>query len=208
MKIESLSEKTDRAGRYWIKLSDGTTLKLYPQTVGEFSLYKDRELTQEEMEQLRKSAGGTSAKMRAVRIVSASAVSAKDLESRLCRKGETPEDAKAAVQWMEEMSFVDDLSTAKQIVRRGLSKGYGVNRLRQMLYEKKIPKSLWDEALEELPSPDEDILHFLNQKLGREYDQKELKRVIDALVRRGHTWQDIHRCLRQRGENMDFEPEE
>ena len=34
MRIESVSEKADRAGQYYVKLSDGRTLRLYPQTLG------------------------------------------------------------------------------------------------------------------------------------------------------------------------------
>lgn len=183
-------------------------MRLYPQTVEEFHLYTDRELTEDEFSQVRKAAGGMSAKMRAVRIVSATAVSANELESRLKQKGESPEDARAAVAWMREHSFVDDLATARELVRRGLSKGYGVNRLRQTLYEKKIPRELWDEALDELPEPDDTIMDFLNRRLGQEADSKELKKAIDTLLRRGHTWQDIRRCLNRRGAAIEHEPEE
>lgn len=208
MRIESVSEKADRAGQYYVKLSDGRTLRLYPQTLGEFNLYQGRELEEEELTLLRQSAGAVSAKMRAVRIVSASAVSARDLESRLRHKGENPEDAREAVAWMQELQLVDDLDTAKQLVRRGLSRGYGKNRLRQMLYEKQIPKELWEEALAQAPEPDEAITRFLDQRLGPEPDRKEMKKTIDALLRRGYAWQDIRRVLSRRGEDVDGEPEE
>ena len=137
MQIESVSEK--KAGRHWLRLSDGSTLRLYPQTVAEFDLRPGRELTQEELAKIQAAAGAMSAKMRAVRIVSASAVSAKDLAGRLERKGETREDAQAAVAWMQSLNLVDDLETARQLVRRALARGYGINRLQQMLYEKQIP---------------------------------------------------------------------
>lgn len=163
MKIESISQKADRAGQYHLKLSDGTTLRLYPQTVAEFHLYAGRELEAEEMEALRQAAGAASAKMRAVRIVSASAVSTRDLERRLRRKGETEADAQAAVAWMQDLQLVDDLDTARQLVRRGLARGYGPGRLRQMLYEKQIPRELWDQVLEDLPEPDEAIAAFLDR---------------------------------------------
>lgn len=208
MKIESLSEHPDRAGRYRVAFSNGTVMRLYPQTVEMFQLYTGRELTNAELFQVRQAAGSVSAKMRAARIVSAAAVSASELESRLKQKGESPEDAKAAVEWMQEHSFVDDLTTAKELVRRGVNKGYGINRLRQILYEKKIPRELWDQALGELPEPDEAIIAFLNRRLGQEADSKEQKKAIDALLRRGHTWQDIRRCLNQRGADMEYEPEE
>ncbi len=208
MRIETVSEAPDRAGRYRVTLSDGVELKLYPQTVADFCLYKEKELTEQEYARLKQAAGQMSAKMRAVRIVAAGSVSEGDLEARLRHKGETPEDAKNAVQWMRELSLVDDLTTAKQIVRRGVARGYGINRLRQMLYEKRIPRDLWDEALEDIPEPDEDIMTFLRQRLGDQWDSREQKRAVDALMRRGHTWQDIRRCLSRLGASVEYEPEE
>ena len=88
-------------------------------------------------------AGRMSAKMRAVRIVSASSVSKRDLEQRLVRKGEDPEQAKEAVQWMEDMNLVDDRRTAQQIVERCAAKGYGKSRAKQMLYEKRMRQIIY-----------------------------------------------------------------
>lgn len=87
-------------------------------------------------------------------------------------------------------------------------RGYGPGRLRQMLYEKQIPKTLWDQVLEDLPEPDEAIAAFLDRRLSRSRTAKELQKTIDALLRRGFAWQDIRRCLAQRGESVDGEPEE
>ena len=77
-----------------------------------------------------------------------------------------------------------------------------------MLYEKKIPRELWDQALEELPEPDEEIIRYLDKHLSPEPEPKELKKTIDALLRRGHNWSDIRRCLNRRGQRFEHEPEE
>ena len=118
MRIESLLTKPDRAGRYKAILSDGTVLRLYRQTVEDFGLYTGMELEPEALKRLREAAGQMSAKMRAVRILSASSVSEKDLEQRLVRKGERTEDAREAVQWMQDMQLLDDRETARQTVSR------------------------------------------------------------------------------------------
>ena len=99
-------------------------MPLYRQTVEEFGLYTGKELTEEEWKQLQTSASAMSAKMRAVRIVAASAVSKKDLQQRLVQKGEDPEQAAQAVAWMEELRLVDDVETARQVVARCIAKGY------------------------------------------------------------------------------------
>ena len=200
MRLESIADSPDRAGRYLVTFSDGKTLKLYPQTVSDCGLFPGQELTQEAYEALLDAAGSFAARMRAVRIVSASSVSKRDLEQRLIRKGEDPGHAKEAVAWMEELSLVDDRETARQIVARGIARGYGPARVKQMLYEKQIPKSLWEEALADFPDQEEEILSFLRGRLGPGADQKERKKAIDALLRRGHSWSAIRRCLDRLGQ--------
>ena len=96
-------------------------------------------LRMEAQEKLKAEAGQMSAKMRAVRIVAASAVSRQDLQQRLIQKGETPQDAAEAVAWMEELNLLDDRRTAQYIVEKCISKGYGIARAKQALYEKRIP---------------------------------------------------------------------
>ncbi len=206
-RIDSLSQSPDRAGRYQAKLSDGRSLKLYRQTVEDFALYAGRELEEGELGKLLDSADTYSAKMRAVRIVSASSVSRRDLEQRLVRKGEDPGKAREAVQWMEELNLVDDRVTAWQIVERCSYKGYGLARARQALYEKQIPKALWEEALRDYPDQNAHILKFLETKLPDPSDPKQTRRAIDALLRRGHSYREIKAALDQMGAESESSEE-
>ena len=194
----------DRAGRYWVTFEDGTKLALYRQTVEDFGLYTGMELEEMEMEKLQTAAGRMSAKMRAVRIVSASNVSRRDLEDRLVRKGEDPTQAKEAVQWMEELHLVDDRNTAEQIVHSCIVKGYGLQRAKQALYEKRIPKEYWDEALEDYPDQFEKIEAFLRSCLDADSDRKQINKAIDALIRRGHNYGTIRQVLN----GLSFETED
>lgn len=204
MRIDSLKNTPDRAGRYWVTFDDGTKLGLYRQTVEDFGLYIGKELSEEESQALREAAGKMSAKMRAVRIVSATNVSRRDLEERLVRKGEDPKQAKEAVQWMEELHLVDDRNTAEAVVRSCIAKGYGLARAKQALYEKRIPKAYWDEALEDYPDQMEKISAFLRSRLDEDSDEKQVKRAIDALIRRGHSYGTIRRALNE----LSFESED
>ncbi len=197
MRIDSLKTTPDRAGRYWTVFSDGTRLALYRQTVEDFGLYAGKELSPQDLDALLESAGKMSAKMRAVRIVSASSVSCRDLEERLVRKGEDPNQAREAVRWMEELNLVNDRSTAGQVVHSCIAKGYGLARARQALYEKRIPKEYWEEALEDYPDQSEKIEAFLRSRLDGDADEKQTKRAIDALIRRGHSYGAIRRVLNE-----------
>ena len=208
MRIESLKTEPDRAGRYWITLDSGKKMALYRQTVEDFGLYSGKELSDEEFGQLEAASGAMSAKMRAVRIVAASSVSKKDLQQRLVQKGEDPSQAAEAVAWMEEMHLVDDEETARQIVSRCVAKGYGLSRAKQALYEKKIPKCYWDAALAEYPDQTEHMLRFLRSRLEDTSDQKEVKKAIEALLRRGHSYAEIRSALQQMMLDPDEFPEE
>ena len=204
MRIDLLKTTPDRAGRYFVKFSDESSMRLYRQTVEDFGLYTGKELSDDEMTELRKAAGQMSAKMRAVRIVSASSVSKKDLQQRLVRKGEDPDQAQQAVDWMSDLNLLDDARVAEQVVSRCISKGYGLARAKQALYEKKVPKAYWDDALEHYPDQTDKIENFLRSRLDADSDDKEVKKAIDALLRRGHSYGTIRRALNE----LSFEAEE
>ena len=195
MRIDSLKTSPDRAGRYWVTFDNGEKMPLYRQTVEDFGLYTGMELTEGEWESLKTAAGKMSAKMRAVRIVSASSISRRDLEERLVRKGEDPDQAREAVQWMEDLHLVNDRNTAEQVVHSCISKGYGLARAKQALYEKRIPKEYWEEALTDYPDQMDKILSFLRSRLNDESDDKQVKRAIDALLRRGHSYGAVREGL-------------
>ncbi len=208
MRIESLKTTPDRAGRYWLTLENGQKLALYRQTVEDFALYAGKVLSEEQWQALEAAAGAMSAKMRAVRIVAASSVSRQDLQQRLVQKGEDPLQAAEAVAWMADMHLVDDAETARQIVQRCAARGYGMSRAKQALYEKKIPKRLWDAALADYPDQTQHIMAFLHSKGDDITDPKQLKKAIDALLRRGHRYSEIRSALSILALDADEFPEE
>ena len=208
MRIEQLKTTPDRAGRYYVHFDNGSVLRLYRQTLEDFSLYSGMELTQEQFEDICRSAEALSAKMRAVRIVSAANVSKKELESRLVQKGEKPSDAKQAIGWLEELNLLDDRKTAEQIVHSCIGKGYGLSRAKQALYEKRIPKELWEEALAQYPDQKEKISAFLQARITDASDQREFKRAVDALLRRGHSYRVIREALNELSFDSDDFPED
>ena len=203
MRIDSVSQSPDRAGRYLVKFSDGTSMRLYRQTVEDFRMYPGMEI--ENIDALREHDSRYSAKMRAVRIISASSVSKRDLQNRLVRKGESEEQAKEAVKWLSDLNLLDDRQTARQIVERCIHKGYGLQRAKQALYEKQIPKSLWEEALEGYPDQTDAIAAFLRTKLRDPEDPRQVKRAIDAALRRGHSYGDVKRALEMIGSEFEEE---
>ena len=105
---------------------------------------------------------------------------------------------------MSDLNLLDDSRVAEQVVSRCISKGYGLARAKQALYEKKIPKKYWDDALSDYPDQQEKIEDFLRGRLDTDSDAKDVKKCIDALMRRGHSYAVIRRALN----GLDLEEEE
>ncbi len=205
MKLEKL-EPLDSPNYLRLIFEDGKRLKAPAFKVVELGLTPGAEVTPEAFLALENAQSLASCKERAVRILTASGLSKKELQKRLVQKGESEEDAEAAVAWLEELHLIDDLETAKQLVRSACLRGYGAARAKSILYEKGIPKELWDEALEELPEMDDAIDTFLRRKLdGRTLDAKQIKKTVDALLRRGHSYHDIQAGLRRYEASLSLE---
>lgn len=205
MKLEKL-EPLDSPNYLRLIFEDGKRLKAPAFKVVELGLTPGVEVTPEVFLALENAQSLASCKERAVRILTASGLSKKELQKRLVQKGESGEDAEAAVAWLEELHLIDDLETAKQLVRSACLRGYGAARAKSILYEKGIPKELWDEALAELSEMDDAIDTFLRRKLdGRTLDAKQIKKTVDALLRRGHSYHDIQAGLRRYEASLSLE---
>ena len=207
MILQRLTAVGNDESRVMLWFDDGTRMRVATGVVTEYGLYAGKTLSDEDLAALQDAARRASAKNRAVRIVSTAAVSERELKRRLVQRGERAEDAAEAADWLREIGALDDKAMAHRIVRRCVDKGYGANRARQALQQKGIPREYWEEALEEIPDMSEAIERFLAQKLrDRNPDRKELGRVIAALQRRGHSWEDIRSALNRfhDGEDPSF----
>ena len=101
----------------------------------------------------------------------------------------------------EELGILNDAQYAQLVVRHYSAKGYGERKRRDELYRRGVPRDLWEEALTQAEDPAEAIDAFVAKKLkgAAVSDPKELKKVSDALARRGYSWSDISEALRRYG---------
>ena len=134
-------------------------------------------------------------KNRALRMLDKRDYARKELIGKLVQKGETPEDAQAVVDRFVELGVVDDEKYGAMVVRHYAAKGYGAARIRTELSRRGVPRELWEQALEQMPQQEEAIDRFLQSRLKGEAGQKEVKRVTDALLRRGFSWEEIRSAL-------------
>lgn len=119
-----------------------------------------------------------------------------EMVSKLREKGFEEEDAAAAADRLCELGVIDDAKYAAMVVRHYAGKGYGVSRVKQELFRRRIPRELYDEALEEMPEQDGAVDELLRAKLrGREADRDSVRRAADALFRRGFSWDEINAAV-------------
>lgn len=205
MRIVSLAPSQKVQGVWLLTFEDGSKLKLTDREMVDFSLYQGLDVPQAALEQLRDAAEESRARRRAANILSARPLSRKELEKRLVEKGETPQHAQAAADYMEHLGYLDDQAYAKALVEHYAAKGYGSRRIRDELYRRGVPRDYWDEALAELEEPDGALDRLVAAKLRRvdAPDRKDLKRVSDALLRRGYAWSDISAALRRYTDDFD-----
>ena len=80
-----------------------------------------------------------------------------------------------------------------------------VRKLKDELFRRGVDRSLWEEALEEVEDPAEQIDKLIAKKMRGEdpKDRKALKRTADALARRGYGWEDIREGLLRYGAEDD-----
>ena len=129
-----------------------------------------------------------------------------ELLKKLVEKGETEDDAAAAVERLAELGFVDDARYAPIVVRHYAAKGYGPQRVKQELQRRGIPRELWDTAMEQMPEQDDTVDRLLRSKLrGTEPDRAALKKATDFLLRKGYGWEEIRSAVERYNAEIEEE---
>lgn len=190
MEITELRETSK--GKFVVGFVDGSEIKASLDIVADLSLFKGRDLTDEEFARLSERARLSSCKERALRIIGARPMSCRELFNKLTEKGESEENAEQCVDWLIKLHYLDDAEYAAMLVRHYSAKRYGIQKIKNEMFRRGVSKTLWDEALEEMPETNDAIYALLCKKLKSvKPDRAELKKATDALFRRGFSWDEI-----------------
>lgn len=182
-------------GRYLVFFGE-ELVKVTEEEILSFTLYKGRDLTDEELETLRQAGHLSCAKSAAARMLGSKPMSRGELIQKLTVKGEDPAAAKAAADRLEELGVINDAAYAAMVVRHYSSRGYGLKKLESELYRRKVPREYWSAALEEQGDAEETIDRLIERKLrGKIPDEKELGRLQGFLLRRGFSWSQVQEGL-------------
>ena len=201
--IERIEAAGRRRGRVLVWLTDGACLKITEQELLDFGLRAGDAVDEETCRRLKAAAGVSDTRSAAAEIMGRRAMSRRDLERKLLEKGASQAEARYAAEWMEAIGAVNDSEYAAMLVRHYGHQGYGAGWVREKLREKGVPCELWDEALEQLPEPEEQIERFLKSKLrGGMPEENQRRKLAAALARRGFEWSDVRAALNRLGAEL------
>lgn len=191
MRIESLLPPGQPGKPWTLTLEGGTSFRIPEGLVVDFALYQGKELEEEVLARLEQAALAAGLREKAVRLLTGRLLSAGQLREKLLAKGGTEAQVQEILDWAERIGLLNDEEYAKALARHYQAKGYGIYKIKDELYRRQVPKDLWQEALAGLEEPSDTIRRFLEKKLTDPQDRKQVKKVSDALIRRGFTWGQV-----------------
>lgn len=190
--------------RFTLIFDDGTELTTTLGIITGRFIRSGMDFDEEAYNELVSASGLAMAKARALRIINARPMSREELRKRLIEKGETPENAEACADWLCRMGLINDAEYAGSVVRHYAAKGYGSARIKQELRHHGVPREMWDEAMLQMPEQDAYLERFIRSRLSEPGDRAQVKKVSDALFRRGYSWEQIKHALNEFDTQGDY----
>lgn len=193
MQISALKQSSP--GRITICLEDGSEIKSTLNVVADLRLYAELECSDKLLDDIRLQSLRALTREKALELLSLRQLSRKELREKLLQKGYDESASSYAVEWLCDNGLLDEASYAAAIVRHYANKGYGASRIRGELIRRGIPKELWDEAFETMPESDGKIDKFIAARLKDPNDKEQIRKISNALYRRGYAWDEIRSAL-------------
>lgn len=190
-------------GRLTVTLAGGDEIKSTLGVVTDMRLYSGREMDPAAVSELKSASLRALARERALEYLSRRPMSCAELKKKLIEKGEDEDVAEYCVGWLSEHGLIDDESYAAAVARHYAAKGYGPGRVRTELSRRGIARELWDGALDAMPENVDKLDRFISSRLHDPDDRDEVRRVSQALFRRGYSWDEIRRALERHRASAD-----
>jgi regulatory protein len=173
--------------------------------VTELRLFAGRELSEQDLDILRRESKKALSREKALELVSQRQMSARELNKKLRDKGADEETADYCVQWIVERGLLDEERYAAAVVRHYAAKGYGEGRVRQELMRRGVPRDLWDDALSAMPEDRSRLDRLVASKLRDPGDRDAVRKLSASLYRRGYSGEEIREALERARASFDYE---
>lgn len=214
MRITKIEQQKKDSSRYSIYIDDEFAFGIGEGELLEWGLKKGRELTQEEIDEIRRLDNCTKARDAALRFLGYRMRSTSEVRQRLRQKGFMADEINAALEFLCKYDYIDDMKFAMALIEdRMRLGGYGKIRITQELRQKGVSSSDIDLAYGEL-FPDGEQLETaeLETAKGLLYsrhrgndieDTAELRRTMAYLLRRGFSSSTVKAAVKAYREEAD-----
>ena len=168
------------------------------ETLTQFGLQKDMELTEEELEKLTEQTQYKKAKDRAFKLLGYKSYTRWLLKQRLLQEDFPQEIVLDVLDRLEELGLIDDLDYARRCASDLLHlKKYSLSRVRQELRHRGVDDADIEDALSTV---DCDPLEQIRQVIEKKYrsalaDEKGRRRAVNGLQRLGYSYSLIRQAL-------------
>lgn len=168
-------------------------------------LFNGKEISDDELEELREKIGVRRAYNYAVSLLARREHSEKELMTKLSLKG-YKDGAKAALSKLKQAGYLDDERFAALYAKELQSlKRYGKKRIEQELYRKGVASDIIRDVLEGMEFSNKDLVALIERKYMRYLsDEKGINKTINALVRLGYSYREIKDALKIVSENLEM----
>ncbi|HEV7454292.1 MAG TPA: RecX family transcriptional regulator [Candidatus Saccharimonadales bacterium] len=194
MKISAIKQQVKRKDRYSVYIDGTYSFSLSESGLIENRLASGQELTDSDLQNLKKTAGLDKAYGNALRYVAMRPRSEWELRDYFRRKGVDEEYGSHIADRLRGVGLLDDLAFARAWAsNRRLLKSISKRRLRLELQQKHVPSDVINQVLAEDETDERTALAELIEKKQARYPDRQ--KFMQYLARQGFSFDDIKSAL-------------
>lgn len=206
MVITAVMKQKNHPDMLRLYLDDEYAFSIPEEEYFRMNLYEQKELTQDEIDNIREEAGIKLAKQHGVRLLAARDRSEQEVKERLILQGFDADIAEGAILQLKAMGYINDSLFARKFVSDRLKlKPLSKKALTCELQKKGIEKGLIAEVLGECELDEPSIASRLAKKKFGKYDATDPKvqqKIYAYLAYRGYSHEIIQDVLNQMREEQ------
>ncbi len=187
-----------KKGRYALFCGEEFLFSVDESTFADFGLHRDMELSDADLEQLRKSSEYRKAINKGFTLLGVRDHSEYELYTKLLKNFDEHTSAQAVAR-IRELGYLDDAAFARRYTEELLRKGKSAGEIRRRLSEKRISRETAEEILSDLETDERPLIAELieGKYAAKLREPNGRQKVYAALLRRGFRSSDVSAALRE-----------
>lgn len=187
-----------KKGRYALFCGEEFLFSVDESTFADFGLHRDMELSDADLEQLRKSSEYRKALNKGFTLLGVRDHSEYELYTKLLKNFDEHTSAQAVAR-IRELGYLDDGAFARRYTEELLRKGKSAGEIRRRLSEKRISRETAEEILSDLETDERPLIAELieGKYAVKLREPNGRQKVYAALLRRGFRSSDVSAALRE-----------